>query len=367
MKISYISKYRTQIMGAAMIWVMWFHSASYYEGILDFIHDIGFYGVDVFLLVSGLGLYFSLRKSKSIGEFYKKRAVRILPAYLIIAISWYCFYKTEVPISDKILSVSCINYWRGSIYGLKEYFDWFIPTLLVIYILTPFYFKAFEKAKGKWQFTALCSVISPILCVILFQFGKQPIYGAIVRIPVFLVGFHLGYFLYEKKEEHPSNWMALLATLIAGLILGYNIQRHLDNPTIHWGINCYAALLVAPGLSSLFGTIALYLEKTLKIVGKVILFPFYVCGRYSLEIYLLHQRFIEIIFDERYRQTFDFMFVNGSYRLPYWIAALLAIGVGALLHELISLCIKLFTKNSGKKEIETKASSKSKKSKLKKA
>ena len=87
MKLSLISKYRTHIMGAAMMWIMWFHSA--YAGkseVFHFIHNIGFFGVDMFLMVSGLGLYFSMRKSKSMGEFYKKRAVRILPAYLIVTV-----------------------------------------------------------------------------------------------------------------------------------------------------------------------------------------------------------------------------------------------------------------------------------------
>ena len=47
MTLSNISKYRTHIMGAAMMWIMWFHSAYIGKSeVLHFIHNSGFYGVD---------------------------------------------------------------------------------------------------------------------------------------------------------------------------------------------------------------------------------------------------------------------------------------------------------------------------------
>lgn len=365
MKIGYISKYRTHIMGAAMIWVMFFHSAFHSKiSMIQFIHNIGFYGVDMFLLVSGLGLYFSMKKSKNIGQFYLKRVIRILPAYLIISISWYLFYKTDVSAGDAILSVIGINYWRGSIYGRPPYFDWFIPTLLVLYILTPLYFKLFEKVKCKWQFTALVSLISPILCIVFYHQGKQPLYGSIVRIPVFLIGFYLGYFIYEKKEDNKQNWMALLSFMALGLIAGYYIQTYVSNPTIIWGINAYPATLVAPGLCSLIGLIGLKLEKNLKTVGTVLLFPLYVCGRYSLEIYLFHQRFLELFASPRFTCFYTFINANLGSKGYYWFCALASIAAAAALHELISFIIRLLTPKKGNKNSVKKSEKTPKKKKI---
>ena len=356
MTLSNISKYRTHIMGAAMMWIMWFHSAFGGGGeVLHFIHNIGFYGVDIFLLVSGLGLYFSMRKSKSVGEFYKKRAVRILPAYLIVTVCWYAFYKTEVSFGDKLLSILGINYFRGTIYGRPEYFDWFLPTLFVLYLLTPLYDKLFQKAAVKWKFTLLSMMISPILCIIFYHTGQQVLYGSTVRIAVFLVGYWIGWFLYEKKEESKGSWMVHLPLLFCGIALVYYIQTYITNPTVFWGLNCYPALLAAPALCALLGLLFQCFDQYLKVVGKVLLFPFYVCGKYSLEIYLFHQRIMEIMNGDKLTAFRDSVFsalhIGVFSPWYYFIISLVSILLAAVLHELIALVIGLITKK--KKPVPT--------------
>ena len=351
MNLSLISKYRTHIMGAAMMWIMWFHSAFVGKSeAFHFIHNIGFFGVDMFLLVSGLGLYYSMRKSKSMGEFYKKRAVRILPAYLIITICWYLFFKTEVVFGDKLLSILGINYFRGTIYGRPEYFDWFLPTLAVLYLLTPLYDKLFQKASVKWKFTLLASMISPLLCIIAYQIGRQVLYGSLVRIPVFLVGYWLGWFLYEKKEEEKAGWMVHLSLLFVGVALAYYIQTYVKNSTVFWGLNCYPALLVAPSLSAILAFVFQNAERYLKIVGKVILFPFYICGRYSLEIYLFHQRLMEIVNSEVATALRNSMYARFGTWGYYFLLALASVALAAALHELIALVQRLIRQQKDKKK-----------------
>ena len=81
-----ISKHRSELMGVAIIIVMLFH--------LDFNIDrfpfslinypitiCGSIGVDIFLLVSGFGLYLSLQQNNDFISYFKKRLIRILPAY----------------------------------------------------------------------------------------------------------------------------------------------------------------------------------------------------------------------------------------------------------------------------------------------
>ena len=338
-------------MGAAMMWIMWFHSVFVGKSeVFHFIHNIGFFGVDMFLLVSGLGLYYSMRKSKSVGEFYKKRAVRILPAYLIITVCWYLFFKTEVVFGDKLLSILGINYFRGSIYGRPEYFDWFLPTLAVLYLLTPLYDKLFQKASVKWKFTLLACMISPLLCIIAYQSGRQVLYGSLVRIPVFLVGYWMGWFLYEKKEEEKAGWMVHLSLLFAGVVLAYYIQTYVKNTTVLWGLNCYPALLVAPSLSAVLAFIFQNAENYLKVVGKVILFPFYICGKYSLEIYLFHQRLMEIVNSDAATALRNNMYAKLGARGYYFLLALASVALAAALHELIALVQRLIRQQEDKKK-----------------
>ena len=352
MKTELLSKYRTHIMGAAMIWIMFFHSP--YGGsseIVSFLHTIGFYGVDIFLLVSGLGLYFSMRKSRGVLDFYKKRAVRILPAYLIVTLCWYVFIKTDLGIGDVILSILGINYFRGTIYGRPPYFDWFLPTLFALYLLTPLYDKIFQKAQVKWKVTALASMISPLLCVIGVLTGRQPLEGTFVRIPVFLVGYCIGWFLYEKREERKGSWMVHISLLFTGLLLGYCIQYKLnDYRSIFWGINAYPALLAAPALAVLLGLLFNCLKKYLKVVGEILLIPFYICGRYSLEIYLFHQRLMEYMNSDVMTDLRTKM-VDGLGRGGYYLLlALMSVAMAALLHEAIALAVKGIKKLTAKEE-----------------
>lgn len=342
-------------MGAAMMWIMWFHSPFFGKTeAFHFIHNIGFFGVDMFLLVSGLGLYYSMRKSKSIGEFYKKRVVRILPAYLIVTICWYAFVKTEVSFGDKVLSILGINYFRGTVNGRPEYFDWFLPTLFVLYLLTPLYDKLFQKASSKWKFTLLSMTISPLLCILFYHTGQQVLYGSTVRIAVFLVGYWIGWFLYEKKTEDKASWMVHLPLLFCGVTLAYCVQKFLKNPTIFWGLNCYPALLVAPALCVLLGGLFYLADKYLKVVGKVLLFPFFVCGKYSLEIYLFHQRLMEIANGDKGAPIRNFLatklHINAFSGGYYFLIAIVSIALAAALHELIALVTRLITKNTKKKQ-----------------
>ena len=58
MKYSALSKYRTELMGLAMLWVMLYHAWSLDLGLrlLNAVRAFGFGGVDIFILLSAMGL-----------------------------------------------------------------------------------------------------------------------------------------------------------------------------------------------------------------------------------------------------------------------------------------------------------------------
>ena len=83
MSYSLLSKYRTELMGIAILWVMLFHSFDLDMGhpILEWIRAAGFGGVDIFILLSSMGLAMSLsRREQSYSQFMARRAGRVLPA-----------------------------------------------------------------------------------------------------------------------------------------------------------------------------------------------------------------------------------------------------------------------------------------------
>lgn len=76
----------------AIVWVMLFHSwiVGGFSGALQPVSSYGWMGVDLFFVLSGYLIGYQLLKPLSqgkpllIGEFYKRRAFRILPAYLVV-------------------------------------------------------------------------------------------------------------------------------------------------------------------------------------------------------------------------------------------------------------------------------------------
>ena len=88
-------KYRNVLMGVQIVLIIAFHFSgdAYYVRdsriIQLFYKYIRSSGVDMFLLLSGIGLYFSWKKRPEAKRFYIKRYTRILIPYFIVAIpSW---------------------------------------------------------------------------------------------------------------------------------------------------------------------------------------------------------------------------------------------------------------------------------------
>ena len=81
--VAQISKYRTPLMGLATIWVSLFHFRCV-MGVSPFglFDAMGYGGVDIFLFLSGFGLYVGYKND--IKYFYKRRFLRIYPTYILV-------------------------------------------------------------------------------------------------------------------------------------------------------------------------------------------------------------------------------------------------------------------------------------------
>lgn len=90
MEYKKVIEHRSELMGIALITIILFHWGSvhkYYDA-YNFVSGIfssyiGSIGVDVFLFLSGVGIYSSLQRN-SLHVYFKNRVTRILPAYLSI-------------------------------------------------------------------------------------------------------------------------------------------------------------------------------------------------------------------------------------------------------------------------------------------
>lgn len=86
------SKYRGAIMGIQILLIVFFHFTEdckgynvRYSGIVYWFYNyVKSSGVDIFLLVSGLGLYYSWKKRAELKSFSQRRFVKILIPYFLV-------------------------------------------------------------------------------------------------------------------------------------------------------------------------------------------------------------------------------------------------------------------------------------------
>ena len=100
-ELSGISHYRGELMGLAMLFVMFFHVWMPKSNALYGLVRCGNVGVDMFLFLSGIGLWYSWTKDPSPVRFFKKRYLRVYPAWLVIACLFYMKKRFPVLASSK--------------------------------------------------------------------------------------------------------------------------------------------------------------------------------------------------------------------------------------------------------------------------
>lgn len=195
------SCYRTELMGFAAILIILCHAPSKEWGIpyINYLLCYGNLGVEIFFFLSGLGLAFSLsRHQGSLLPWYKKRYLRILVPYLLIAVPWY-YYKYLLGAGDFtrfVINVSTLNYW------LYHGGAWFVAVLMPLYLVTPLLFKIMHYHYG-YAILIFLSVTCSLLVV--FEpsnignvFGN--IIGTAKRLPCFFLGMIFSYAVKKHKK-----------------------------------------------------------------------------------------------------------------------------------------------------------------------
>lgn len=199
MKLSLLSKYRTELMGIAILNVILFHL-----GDLNPIREIwsyGYLGVDVFLLLSGMGLVYSWKKDNKISSFYKKRFERIIPTYLLIEVVYLSIKVKlgEIPdIKSAVYMITGMNFWK---YSDRTF--WYIYAICVLYLIFPLIMKVIN-ARNKEFFNFILILISLYIAVLIISVTKfNYLLIFITRIPVFVLGIYIGNSIgnVEKKQK----------------------------------------------------------------------------------------------------------------------------------------------------------------------
>lgn len=320
-----LSKYRTELMGVAMLWVMFFHASDLDMGheALEWVRAAGFGGVDIFILLSAMGLAVSLSKKEvDYSSFMARRAERILPAYYTVVIPYTLFliiYK-GVFWSSLVWNTTLIYYWMRS----SGAFNWYVAGIMTFYAVTPFCFRKLRDARDREKLVGIGVVVSLLVCQLFVQEGYWYVMDVAYRVPVFFLGLLLGFYVKDGRAVGKKDaafwlcWLGLGGVYLAARAVG---PEPLILPFCH--LFLFTTVPMCFGLCFLFDRLPLgWVRKFLRLVGEN-----------SLEIYLFN---VSVFFHtELWRKVFSF---GPSNRL-YWLVIFgLNIACGVGLHKGIEKC-----------------------------
>ncbi len=296
--ISYnlISKYRTELMGLAVLWIFLFHSKLYFPesvlfGPLRVLVSTGYGGVDIFFFLSGYGLmHHMLAKSSSCLSFYKTRLLKIYPSYLIASIVALGIIAIDNTVSIKkaVLVLTTLGFWTAD-YMIY----WFIPAIISLYVMYPFFYTSYRK--HELSLLVMVVSVSIITCGLLVVADGTHFIKLLSRIPVFVLGSHISYLCATgkgdlSKKELFFNLLAFIFFLI--LLLVYLLTKQYWSSR-DYGLAYYPFIL---GTLPICLFTAIVLEKFSLVLGskkfKWLMAFLLLCGSASLEIYLIHKQIV---------------------------------------------------------------------------
>lgn len=289
-----VFKYRNLIYGLAALWIVFFHiHEKYWLGIpiISNVINMGNMAVDIFLLMSAVGLSYSIEKNDT-KTFYKNRLKRTFITYLLIAgpfIVWKYFISqamTPMTIPNFALELSTLSY-----FWTKEgtYPFWYIPCILLFYALYPLLYRIYKKNKFYIVGLIIVSVIAEILLVLVGSPIITVTERTFSRIPIFLTGILLSD--YVKKEKKISLPWVIVSFLVLAITM-----------VIYPATNFYKYNVIIVrylyGVMSVFliiaGAFVMELIKKFKITD-IFIKIFSVLGGISLEIYVVHVAIIRVL------------------------------------------------------------------------
>ncbi len=306
-EIGNISRYRAEQMGAAMLFVILFHVALDRGDPFYGLRRCGNVGVDIFLFLSGVGLWFAWTKTPDVRRFYNRRLLRILPTWLFVATAFYLpdflgSRRFSTSITDLIGDITLNwDFWLHD-----ELTFWYVPAIMALYVAAPWYMRLIERhAVYRWLpllMVVWCVMVEWVL-PIHRAVGHLEIFWS--RVPIFFIGINCGRYVKENRTVDGSAvWLLLLTfTMTFGTCLYLEQVRHGNFPLF------VERMLYIPFTVCTVLVMNRIFRRTPQWVNAFFRFV----GALSLEAYLIHIHFVLV-----YVQRYDY---------GYWPTFLLTVAI----------------------------------------
>ena len=284
-----ISKYRSELMGFAIIIVMLFHVPLSRLDPFFGLRRMGNLGVDIFFFLSGIGLWYSWAKQQDWRRFYLNRALRIYPAWLIVAGYFYIsrFHGTTTASYVDLAGDIIVN-WDFWLHD--ELTFWYVPATMMLYLFAPPYMELVRRHPiYRWL------VVLPLMWCIIVQY-VAPVHQAVghieifwSRVPIFFLGINFAEAVRQKREIDKQAWWMIIGLFALSLwaCIWLEQMRHGRFPLytermLYIVLAITTIMIMSKVFDWLCGSKAgTYVNKWFAWVGGI-----------SLEIYLVHVQFV---------------------------------------------------------------------------
>ena len=284
-----ISKYRSELMGFAIIIVMLFHVPLSRLDPFFGLRRMGNLGVDIFFFLSGIGLWYSWAKQQDWRRFYLNRALRIYPAWLIVAGYFYISRFHGITTASYVdLAGDIIVNWDFWLHD--ELTFWYVPATMMLYLFAPPYMELVRRHPiYRWL------VVLPLMWCIIVQY-VAPVHQAVghieifwSRVPIFFLGINFAEAVRQKREIDKQAWWMIIGLFALSLwaCIWLEQMRHGRFPLytermLYIVLAITTILIMSKVFDWLCGSKAgTYVNKWFAWVGGI-----------SLEIYLVHVQFV---------------------------------------------------------------------------
>lgn len=331
-ELGMISRYRSEIFGITILWIMLLHGVIMdkvvvYDSVewLYIILKHGNVGVDIFLFLSGIGLYYSFSKDSDLGHYMKKRLSRVLVPYLVIG-GIYFLYK-DIFCKHAILKfLTDLSLMSFVFKGNK--LIWYIFGIMFCYIIFPYIYRLLYEEDGRYKKTMPRKFVLLLIGFVAFAFlllAEYPtafghIEVAVTRIPVFVCGCAMAGIIKSGKRISYA-WL-ILALLVVVTSYPIFVGQYITGIYQRY----YYCIL---GISLVFVFTYIFALVRWKAMHRF----FCWFGAISLELYLCHILMRDYLMHSR--------FYGGHVFLKYLILLLIAITIA----KLVSVCISAVEKH----------------------
>ena len=286
---NYLSKYRSEIYGCMIIWIVLFHWYEVFADKLNFnwivfnLISQGNVGVDLFLILSGFSIRYAFKKYESLTRenvlrFYKRRIVKLFIPYVFWCIPYLILSYFFLYINSVAMLIKEMLFIDRHVSGF-----WFIGCIFVCYMISPVIEHLLRKHREKMVIAL--TILYIIVLGAFARFFPDAFYKyevLLTRIPAFILGMLLYQWVSEKRRISIRDILICLSFILLRFPVLYVAQRspvlrdcsvlidRLLMGTMGLGVGILLLLILPYGESS----------KINSCLGQV--------GRVTLEIYVFH-------------------------------------------------------------------------------